>query len=225
MHHISPAAFGVAATAPVALRQSSTRSSRRTAGADDSFIDSMSCRLIAPTHVSIEETPTERLAVVKVGFTLALPPGAALEWVRLKLQITPTGNGGASLGHSRIVSLYPARVAAGTVARGRIAVGANGELMRDETEVNGTEDRAPTYHPSLLGWRLGGGEAIWDWLPVTRAPPLGADALFLSATYPVRGGLCCTRSVQLAVSAQNRTDTMVLEHDAETSELTEPGPA
>jgi hypothetical protein len=81
------------------------------------------------------------------------------------------------------------------------------------------------YWMLVLGWRLSASEAIWDWLPVTRAPPLGADELFLSATYPVREGLRCTRYVQLAVSALNRTDTMILEHDADTSELAEPGPA
>jgi hypothetical protein len=222
MHHISPAAFGAAATAAVTLRPSRTRPPHRTAtdAADDSFIDSISCRLIAPTHVSVEETPTERLSVVKVGFTLALPPGVVLEWVRLKIQIALAGNSGPS----RIVSLYPARVTAGTIARGRIAVSANGELTREETAAVESEDSAPTYQPNLLGWRLISGEAIWDWLPATRAPPLGADALFFSATYPV-GGLRCTRSVQLAVSAQNRADSIVLEHDAETAELAEPGPA
>jgi hypothetical protein len=106
-----------------------------------------------------------------------------------------------------------------------MAVSALGDLMREEVTADETEDSAPTYQPSLLGWRLNAGEAVWGWLPVTRAPPLGADALFLSATYPVGTGLRCTRSVQLAVSAQNRTDTIVLEHDAETAELAEPRPA
>jgi hypothetical protein len=225
MHNISPAAFGAAATTAVTLRQSHTRSPRRTAVADDSFIDSISCRLIAPTHVSVEETPRERLSVVKVGFALALPPGMALEWVRLRFQIALADDDRAGRGRSRILSLNPARVAARTIVRGRIAVGATGELMREETAADEAEEGALTYQPNLLGWRMSGGEAIWYWLPVTRAPPLGADALFLSATYPVREALTCTRSVQFAVSALNRTDSMVLEHDAETSELVEPGPA
>jgi hypothetical protein len=227
MHHLSPTAFGAEATAAVLLRQSRTRSPRRAAtdAADDSFIDSISCRLIAPTHVSVEETLTEHLAVVKVGFTLALPPGVALEWVRLRVQIALAGDSGGRKGSFRIVSLYPTRVATNTIARGRIAVGANGELIREEASPHETEDNTPTCQPNVLGWKLSTSEAVWDWLPATKAPPLGSDALFLTATYPMCTRLQCTRSVRLAVRAQNRMDAIVLEHDAEAAELAELGPA
>jgi hypothetical protein len=226
MHHISPVAFGAAATTAVTLGQSRIRPSRRAAkGADDSFIDSVSCSLIAPTHVLVEETATESLSVVKLGFSLVLHRGMALEWVRFAVRIALDGNGRTDHRPSRIASLYPIRVATRIIAKGRMAIGADGEMMREEMPADETANGAPTYEPNLLGWRLSDSEAIWDWLPVRRVPPLGADALLLSVKYPARAGLRCTRSIQLAVGSEDRTDIMVLEHEAEIAELAGPGPA
>jgi hypothetical protein len=123
MHYISSATCGVAPTRAVASRQSHIRSPRRAAAdaADNSFVDSISCRLVVPTQVFVEDASIGRLHLVKLGFTISLPPRVALHWIRFTVRVALVGGGVSEGGSPQIASLYPTRVATGTIVRGRIA--------------------------------------------------------------------------------------------------------
>jgi len=221
MHYISPDAFGRAATTHLPLRQSHASSPRRsgTHVADGTFIDSILCSLVMPAQVFVDDVLTGRLCLAKIGFTVALPPKVALQWIRFMVRTSVVDGGVLNGKASRIVSIYPDRVTTDVIARGRIAVDANGELTQEQTVARERDEAAPKYQPRALGWRIGPAEAIWDWLPAAHVPPLGSDSLFLSVIYPANAALWCERSVQLAIRPHEQDDVIILEYSAESAQV------
>jgi hypothetical protein len=228
MHNISPNIFNFDRPdkKALSLRQAIAQSPRRTVdlAQDNSFVKLISCSLLHPTRVFIQDSSLGKLYVVKVGFTLDLPPNVDLLWVRFTVGVTPVVDSAAQGQPTKIVSLYPTRVDRGINVHGRIIVHEDGELKREHTVLIEHEETAECYYPRLLGWQVAAEQVIWDWVPATKKQPLGSNALFLSVVCPDNAIFRCTRSVNLAVRSSNSIDVIVLEVPAETAEAMDAAP-
>jgi hypothetical protein len=211
MQYISHSSFGREVVETVSLTQAAVRSRRRAVSDPEAALAAIAAELIVPSQLSVEGSPSNT-SLVRLGFTLKLPPDVVLEWVRFLVSVDAAADAKEGTREpARVLAVYPPRVQLPMTVTGRIAVDENGKLTREE--VAGTRDpnTAVSYAPFVVGSTTPTGEAVWMWLPAHQAPPVGSDALFMSISAGTDVSIVCRRSLHAAVRHVDTPDYVVVE--------------